>query len=175
MATIPVMMSVEEYLRSSFEPDVELVDGSLEQRPGGEWEHGRLQGILFAMFLRHEAAWNIWVSVETRVQTGATTLRVPDVCVTDGRFAVEPVVTRAPLLCVEVVSSEDRLRKVLDRLADYHAMGVAVCWVFDPQTREVWVSRARVVEQWRQGVLEVAGTQIQLDPREVFARAFQQG
>ncbi|MBB6142168.1 hypothetical protein HNQ77_000106 [Silvibacterium bohemicum] len=35
---------VEVYLRSSYEPDAEYVDGEIEERPMGEYEHSSWQG-----------------------------------------------------------------------------------------------------------------------------------
>ena len=35
---------VEEYLRTSYRPDCDYVDGRVEERNWGEFEHGRIQG-----------------------------------------------------------------------------------------------------------------------------------
>ncbi len=37
------LISVEEYLRTSYEPDAEYVDGVLEERPMGEGKHSAWQ------------------------------------------------------------------------------------------------------------------------------------
>jgi hypothetical protein len=34
---------VEVYLRSSYEPDAEYVDGTIERRPAGRWDHASWQ------------------------------------------------------------------------------------------------------------------------------------
>jgi hypothetical protein len=39
MAAAPVYIPVEESLRSSFEPDAEYIDGLIEERPAGEYDH----------------------------------------------------------------------------------------------------------------------------------------
>ena len=172
MASVPnvVSMSVEEYLRTAFEPDAEYVEGAIEERNLGEWDHGKLQSILLLMFSSHELDWEIDVAVETRVQVAPRRFRVPDVCVVDARLPVEQIVRTAPLLCVEVVSPEDRLPRLLERVKDFHAMGVAVVWVFDPATRRVWISRAEDVKEWTGGTLQVEGTKIALDPALAFAK-----
>jgi len=36
---------VEVYLRSSYEPDAEYVDGTIERRPAARWDHASWQGI----------------------------------------------------------------------------------------------------------------------------------
>ena len=163
-------MSVEEYLRTHFRPDVDLVDGVIEERNVGEWDHAGLQSILDRMLGAHEEEWNVYSSTELRVQTSASRFRVPDVCVTDARDATEQIRTKALLLCVEVKSPEDRLPRMLERVKDFHRMGVGTVWVFDPETQGVWVSTMDGVTEWGGGVLRVPGTQVALDPEIAFER-----
>lgn len=49
--TATVQMSVEEYLRSSFEPDAEFVDGILVERAVGEDEHSAWQSAIVGFFV----------------------------------------------------------------------------------------------------------------------------
>jgi Uma2 family endonuclease len=163
-------MSVDEYLHTSFRPDVDYVDGFIEERNLGEFDHARLQGILLRLLSNDEDTWQVYAVPECRVQVKATRFRVPDICLVDARLPVEQIIRRPPLLCVEVVSPEDRLPRLLERARDFHEMGVATIWVFDPETRKVWVSQAGRVIEWQGGVLEVAGTPIQLDPEKAFAK-----
>ena len=44
-------ISADEYLHTTFDPDVDFVDGVLEERNLGEYTHGRLQGLIFAYLL----------------------------------------------------------------------------------------------------------------------------
>ena len=37
------MVSLDEYLATAYEPDCDFVDGELEARNLGEWDHSRLQ------------------------------------------------------------------------------------------------------------------------------------
>jgi len=169
-AAVTTRMSVEEYLRTPFRPDVDYVDGVIEERNLGEWDHAKLQGILFRILGDHEEDWGVDVSIELRVQTSATRFRVPDVCVTDARYEVEQIPTKPPLLCIEVKSPEDWLPRMFERVKDFHRMGVAQAWVFDPETQKVWVSTADGVQEWGGGVLKVPGTKIELDPAVAFER-----
>jgi Uma2 family endonuclease len=105
-----------------------------------------------------------------RVQTSATRFRVPDVCVTDARNEIEQIPTKPPLLCIEVKSPEDRLPRMFERVKDFHRMGVAQVWVFDPEMQKVWISTADGVQEWDGGVLAVPGTKIELDPSVAFER-----
>ena len=72
-------MTVKEYLASSFEVDCDYVDGRLEERNLGEFDHARLQSLFDRWFGSHEADWEIVVVVEQRVQVSLTRFRVPDV------------------------------------------------------------------------------------------------
>lgn len=51
MATTATLLSIEEYLHTSYSPDVDFVDGELEERNLGAFEHARLQYVLAAFFL----------------------------------------------------------------------------------------------------------------------------
>lgn len=169
-AAVATRMSVEEYLRTPFRPDVDFVDGVVEERNLGQWDHSRLQAVLLRLLGDHDEDWNVFVSLELRVQTSATRFRVPDVCVTDAREEVEQVPTRSPLLCIEVKSPEDRIPRMLERATDFHRMAVGQVWVFDPETQGVWVSTAEAVSEWCGGLLRVPGTRIELDPVVAFER-----
>ena len=37
------IVSMEEYLRTSYRPDCEYIDGELRERNVGQWEHSRIQ------------------------------------------------------------------------------------------------------------------------------------
>src|SRR6185295_12264179 len=48
----------------------------------------------------------------------------------------------APELVVEVLSPDDRMSRVKDKLRDYFSAGVQVAWVVDPALRRVLVHRS---------------------------------
>ncbi len=47
----------------------------------------------------------------------------------------EQIVTAPPFLCVEILSPEDRMTRVWERLHDYFEMGVPNVWLIDPENR----------------------------------------
>ena len=124
---------VEVYLRSSYEPDAEYVDGRIEERPAGEFDHASWQSAILKWFWQHEKEWNVRALPELRVQVSANRYRVPDVTLLDRSRVVEQIITHAPLAVFEVLSPEDTLHRLKVKLQDYHAMGVAEIWVLDPQ------------------------------------------
>jgi Uma2 family endonuclease len=145
------LVSVEEYLSSSYEPDCDYVDGVLEERNLGEWDHSRLQ-LELARYLGNRARqWNVWIVPEQRIRIGATRFRVPDLCVIRRDRGIEQVPTKPPLVCIEILSPEDRWSRFEERIQDYLlTMGVERVWVFDPQERDVF----ECTESGRRQVLE---------------------
>ena len=54
-AVLPALVSVEEYLHTSYSPDVDYVDGLLEERNVGEIDHSWVQKALLLALTRQEA------------------------------------------------------------------------------------------------------------------------
>src|SRR5580700_8732956 len=81
--TTQTYVPVEVYLRSSYEPDAEYVDGQIEERPMGEYDHSAWQEAICFWFRQHAQDWNVRVRPELRIQVAATRFRVPDVTVLD--------------------------------------------------------------------------------------------
>ncbi len=49
-----------------------------------------------------------------------------------------PYPTEPVLLCVEILSPEDRVGAMLAKCEVYHAWGVPFCWVIDPEKQTGW-------------------------------------
>jgi Uma2 family endonuclease len=128
--------SVSEYLHTSYSPDCDYVDGLVIERNVGEWDHANLQGALFAFFWNRRKERNIQAVPECRVQVAPTRFRVPDVCVIHGQEEQEPILRKPPLVCIEMLSSEDRMARVRECVNDYFAFGVPYVWIVDPRTRK---------------------------------------
>jgi Uma2 family endonuclease len=124
---------VEVYLRSSYEPDAEYVDGEIEERPMGELDHASWQQAIATWFWQHEDEWRIGALTSLRVQVAATRFRVPDVTVLDRNRPTEQIITHPPIAVFEVLSPEDSLQRLKRKLEDYRAMGIPEIWVIDPQ------------------------------------------
>jgi Uma2 family endonuclease len=133
-----VLVSVEEYLHSSYEVDCDYVDGGLEERNLGEYDHANLQTTLAAYLKIRARGWSVRVVVEQRIRVSATRFRVPDICIILRSQEVEQVLSKPPLVCIEILSPEDRWTHVEKRIEDFLAMGVERVWVFDPQDRQVF-------------------------------------
>jgi len=132
--TTRTLIPVEEYLSTVYRPDCDYVDGEVLERNLGERDHSYIQAALVSYFFVRRKAWGIEVYPEQRVQVRAKRFRIPDVCVVLGGTK-EKIFTSAPFLCVEILSPEDRMSRVQDRIDDYFAMGVPNVWVVDPARR----------------------------------------
>jgi Uma2 family endonuclease len=160
---------VAEYLASNYEPDVDYVDGFLEDRHVGETEHADLQTELATILRTHSKAWNIYAFVECRVQVSANRYRVPDVCVMQRSWKKTPIIHEAPMLCIEVLSPEDTFSRTQAKCRDYIAMGVPEVWVFDPEERKAYVMHDDIMKEHAAGVLRLAGSAIEISIKELFA------
>src|SRR2546421_565260 len=135
---IGTLVSVEEYLRTSYRPDCDFVEGRVLERNVGEKGHGKLQRALIIYMSRYkQAGLEVWP--EQRVQVKADRFRIPDVCVTEGE-PDEEIFTKPPLICIEILSSEDSLRRIYPRVRDFLLFGVPYMWVLNPRTREAHIA-----------------------------------
>jgi Uma2 family endonuclease len=168
MATA-LLVSVNEYLKTSYRPDRELVEGRLMERNVGEYDHSNLQGALVAWLRQHQREWNIRVLPEQRIQISTTRFRIPDVCVISREQEVEPVFTRPPLVCIEVLSKDDTLRSMQERVDDYRAFGVPNIWVLDPVKRRAYICTHGDFREPEGEVLEVAFSPIRMQLQDLFS------
>lgn len=127
---------LEVYLTTSWEPDAEYVDGVIEERPMGEWNHADWQAAVLEYFRKRRAEWNIRVAAELRVQVSASSFRVPDVTVLDRNQPVEQIISRPPIAVIEILSPEDAIARMLKKLREYQQMGIQTILILDPAGEE---------------------------------------
>ena len=98
MAAATSLVTVEDYLKMSTEPDCEYVAGTIEERPAGEYDHSTWQIALAAFFLMREKELGILSRPELRVQVAADSFRVPDVTLLSRDAPREQIITHPPML-----------------------------------------------------------------------------
>jgi Uma2 family endonuclease len=130
------LISVSEYLHTSYQPDCDYVDGVIEERNSGELDHAEVQSALILLLSQHEREWGIRTVPEIRVQTSPTRFRIADICIVSVRAPREQIIKTAPVAIIEVLSPEDRVPRYSARLDDYRKMGVRNIWVIDPAARK---------------------------------------
>ncbi len=169
-APVPFPVSVEEYLHTVYEPDMDYVDGCLEDRNVGEFDHWRLQRALFELLVKGEKAYGYYVIQETRTQIDPTRYRVPDTCLVRRSSLPKRIIQNAPMLCIEVLSPEDRLTRTLAKCRDYLGIGVPEVWIIDPARRAVHVlGREGNLHEVSVGCLRVPETAMEVYISDLFA------
>ena len=168
MATTTSLVSLEAYLTTSYEPDLDYVDGVLEDRNVGEYDHNIVQRAILIWFYLHEKEWRIRAIQEQRTRVASTRVRIADVCVFLRDTPIEQVFTKPQLIAIEVLSPEDRHSRIDARLSNFRSFGVPNLWVVDPATRTGWdCSDGSWVRKER---FEVADSSIYLSLTELFAK-----
>jgi len=176
MATQPIaepLVSLEEYLDSDFQPDREFNDGVIEERNLGEFDHAFLQTLVASLFTVHVADWGVFALVEQRVQLNPRRCLIPDVAVMRMGTRREPVLTRPPLIAIEIMSPRDTLRSAERKVREYLDFGVENVWVIEPggkRKRAAYRGTRAGLELVPSGKLGVAGTPIVADIQEIFDR-----
>ena len=132
------LISISEYLTTSYSPDRDYVDGVVVERNRGEKDHSRLQTALAVFLGARQREWGIHVYVEQRVQVKPVRFRIPDICVVAGAEPEEQIFTTPPLVCIEILSKDDRWSQVQERIDDYLAFCVRHVWVVDPRSRKAY-------------------------------------
>ena len=131
------LVLVEEYLRTSYHPDREFVDGEILERNVGEWDHAGTQAVLIEWFAFRRKALGLVVIPELRVQVSERRYRVPDIAVVKGKGHGR-ILRQPPFLCIEIVSPDDRTSRTEAKIDDYLAFGVPYVWLIDPRKRAAW-------------------------------------
>jgi Uma2 family endonuclease len=116
----------------------DVVAVGVEERNVGETDHSYLQMAVGAYFYERRKTWGICVLPEERVQISPTRFRVPDLCVAVGSKPKEKILRTPPFICIEILSPEDRLSRVVERLNDYLRFGVPYVFLLDPEIRKAW-------------------------------------
>ena len=168
-AAIPLFVSVEEYLHSVYEPDLDYVDGLLEERNVGEFDHQAIQRAFLLTLSMLERQHRFYTALELRVQTAPSRYRVPDICLLRADALPRRIVSQPPMLCIEVLSPEDRFSRTREKCQDYLRMGVPEVWVIDPELRQAHVlTPDGVMREHGSGPLRLQGTEIEVDLQEIF-------
>jgi Uma2 family endonuclease len=161
MGTV-TQIPVEEYLRSSYEPNCEYIDGVLRPKAMGTKRHGRLQTRLCARLeqLGYEAC------AELTVPISPTRYLFPDVAA--DKHMADPYPDRPVLLSVEILSPEDRPGAMLAKCEDYHAWGVPYYWVLDPQKEIAWEYQRGGIPEQRRSQESLRAGEIEIPVSDLF-------
>jgi Uma2 family endonuclease len=162
------LVSIEEYLSTSYSPDREYLDGRIVERNLGEKTHSSIQGNLLGWFWDRCKELPVRAFVGQRVQVNPTRFRVPDVTVVKTSQTQGEIFTAPPDLCIEILSEDDTMLYMQEKIDDYLRFGVPYIWIINPRLRKGYVAtRAGMVEA-ESGVLETSDPEIRVPVAELF-------
>ncbi len=156
------LVSVDEYLHTSYDPDCDYVDGEIVERNVGERDHSELQGEIYAFIRSLRRKLHVHPYIEQRVQVSSRRFRIPDICVIYGARPTEQIFTKPPLIAIEILSKDDRMGQMQERIDDYLKFGVNYVWVINPLTQRAWVFTKE------DGILRTESPAIELPLPEIF-------
>ena len=158
--------SLDEYLRTSF-PDLdrEFRDGEIVERTVPDYSHSRTQALIAFFFEALHKKLPVFACTELRLRLREGLVLIPDVCVywpdePASRFPDVP-----PLVAIEIMSPDDRLTAVREKLEEYRAWGVKHVWLVDPHSRRMYTCDAGLTEV---ATLRVPEIDAELTPGDTF-------
>jgi Uma2 family endonuclease len=164
--SVETLISVEEYLSISYDPDVEYVDGVLVERKVGDWLHSLVQSnLIFALSRKYP---RVYALPGLRSQTRATRYRLPDVCVLLAAPKTKYLLDAA-FLAIEILSEDDGMTRMMEKLEEYDRKGVPNIWLIDPRLRKMAIRSSGVLNEVRGAQIATTGDpRLELSRDEIF-------
>ena len=162
---VETLIPVEEYLNTSYDPDMEYVDGVLVGRNMGDWLHSLIQSNLIYAFrakYRH-----VYVVPELRSKTRETRYRLPDISVLLQAPKTKYLLDAA-FIAIEILSEDDRMSQMLERLEEYDHFGVPNIWLIDPRLQKISTYANGVLTEVRSDIVATADPRLEITRAEIF-------
>ena len=139
---------VSEYLHTSF-PDLdrEYRDGELVERSVPDYLHSRTQVLLVVFFEALRKRLSVYACSELRMKLREGLFLIPDVAVFWPSPPATAVPEAPPLVAIEILSPDDRMSAVLDKLREFKEWGVRHVWLADPHSRRLYAYEAGLTER----------------------------
>ena len=147
------LVSVEEYLSTSYSPDREFLDGRIVERNLGEKTHSAIQRNLIGWFWDRRKKLSVQAFPEQRVQVSPTRFRIPDITVIKTSQIQGEIFTAPPHLCIEILSKDDTMLYMQEKIDDYLRFGVPYIWIINPRLRKGYVATKAGMFEAESGVL----------------------
>lgn len=159
-------LPVAEYLRTSYpDLDKEYRDGELVERSLPDYLHSRTQGLLIILLGALRTMFPVFVCPELRLQVRPGLYRIPDVSVFYPNEPHERVPATPPFVAIEILSPDDRMSDVRNKLAEYREWGVTHVWLVDPHSKRMYTCDTELVEVSKLQINELG---LELKPVDIF-------
>jgi Uma2 family endonuclease len=80
-----------------------------------------------------------------------------------GRFVAE-----APYIAIKILSEDDRMSRLIEKLQEYASMGVPNIWVFDPRLKMMSKFHGNILEEVKGDIISTGEPRIELTRKEIF-------
>jgi Uma2 family endonuclease len=165
--SVGTLISMEEYLRTSFRPDCDFVEGEVLERNVGKRRHAYAQARIAAWFVHRQQMPRLQPLTGLRMRVAPNRVRILDVAVSELPLPDEEVFTSPPYLCIEVMSPDDTIAAMQDSLDEYLHFGVPHIWVIDPWKHRGWRITANGWATATDGVMRTADGRIEMPLADV--------
>jgi Uma2 family endonuclease len=129
-------ITVDEYLRTSYEYEQEYVRGELVERGLPNRTHSEIQALFCFLFSPYRKAHDLLVAPSIRLRLSDQLIRVPDVAIFAGRPDELPITP--PLVTIEILSEDDRLTNMLEKFSQLKDWGVPHIWLVSPKQQALF-------------------------------------
>ncbi len=159
------LVSVDEYLRTSYKPACEYRDGVLTQKSWPARKHSLVQSQVLKLV---DSFAGFVACPELTMRLRAGRYLVPDVAVLSRDRIQDPYPTEPVHLCVDILSPDERLSQVIAKAEECHNWGVPMVWILNPEEQTALeFSPNRLHEVPLDGSL--TASPISIPVREIFA------
>ncbi len=162
------LVTVEDYLSTSYSPDREYLDGRIVERNLGGKTHSAIQRNLIVYFANRRKELGVDVFPEQRVQVSPTRFRIPDVTVVKSSQVQGEIFTAPPHLCIEILSKDDTMEYMQEKIDDYLRFGVPYVWIINPRLRKGYIATNAGLVEAESGILTTSDPEIQAPVAEFF-------
>lgn len=173
MAVVPTstLVPADEYVNSSYRPDLEYVDGALVEHGWPTIAHSLLQLILCVYLdaLRSQFGFEPLPEVRTQIIERAR-YRIPDVMLCPIPVPSGNIVTSVPWAVIEILSPEDRFSDLVGRFQDYRTIGVRHMVLLDPEGLVAYRFANGALVKTQFSSLDLPTGELPFDSKELFQR-----
>lgn len=78
------------------------------------------------------------------------------------------MLTKPPFVAIEILSKDDRMSDMQERIDDYLKFGVRYVWVINPRTHRAWAYTKDGSHEAKDGILRTENPAIELPLPEIF-------
>jgi hypothetical protein len=158
---------LELYLRRTYRPDCDYIDGGVRERNAGYCPHSETMVIVGSMLHEFAKPTGTVALLSVRIRVSVDCVLVPDICLARRTLPREDVIVTPPLLCVEIVAEEDTFLAMQERVDRLLSMGVENIWLIDERGRFGWVANRQEILLPEDVIFRIDGTPIRISLAEI--------